>query len=143
MAGGRPLKSVIRQHIVDILYCTGSGYGYDIYGIYREVYPAVTMRSIYYHLKKGLETGEFKVEKIQKEQGEYSWGGEAEKTYYSLGKNAAAHGDFRLRLFLDRRKVKKEHALQRAQLPAYLEVLSVSLRWHAPCVLQSCWVGLD
>ena len=111
MAGGRPLKSVIRQHIVDILYCTGSGYGYDIYGIYREVYPAVTMRSIYYHLKKGLETGEFKVEKIQKEQGEYSWGGEAEKTYYALGKNAAAQGDFKLRSFLDKRKIKRERAL--------------------------------
>ena len=111
MARGRPVKSAIRQHIVDILYYTGSGYGYDIYCIYREVYPLVTMRSIYYHLKKGVETGEFKVAKIQKEQGEYSWGGEAEKTYYSLGKNAAAHGDFRLRLFLDKRKVKRERAL--------------------------------
>ena len=56
--------------------------------IYREIFPAVTMRSIYYHLKKGVETKEFKVEAIKQEKGNYSWGGQAEKIYYKLGDRA-------------------------------------------------------
>jgi tryptophan synthase beta subunit len=66
-----------------------SGYAYEIYKQYIEIFPAVTMRSIYYHLRKGVETGEFIVKDIRREKGEYSWGSEAEKTYYALG-NAAA-----------------------------------------------------
>ena len=46
------------------------------------------MRSIYYHLRKGLATGEIKIHKVIKEKGEYSWGPEAEKTFYSLGPKA-------------------------------------------------------
>ena len=46
------------------------------------------MRSIYYHLKKGLETNEFVTHKIVNEPGDFSWGPSAEKIYYSLGKNA-------------------------------------------------------
>jgi hypothetical protein len=88
MKRGRPTKSMIRQNIVDILYFMAKSYGYDIYRVYTHVFPRVTMRSIYYHLKKGLQTGEFKIEQIKKEQGDYSWGSEVEKTYYSLG-NAA------------------------------------------------------
>ncbi len=85
---GRPVKSQIRQNIVDILYFLGEGYGYEIYKIYREVFPKCTQKSIYYHLKKGVALGEFIVKKIEKEKGEFSWGSEVEKTYYSLGPNA-------------------------------------------------------
>ena len=31
MARGRPVKSLIRQNVVEILYIMGKGYGYDIY----------------------------------------------------------------------------------------------------------------
>ncbi|MBI4441100.1 hypothetical protein HY639_02955 [Candidatus Woesearchaeota archaeon] len=82
---GRPAHSEIRQNIVEILAYMGEGYAYSIYKIYREVFPPVTMRSIYYHLKKGLTLGEFKVTRTEKERGDYSWGGEAEKIYYTLG----------------------------------------------------------
>lgn len=88
MAIGRPVKSNIRQNIVEILYFMKFGYGYDIYKNYVALFPKVTMRSIYYHLRKGVSLGEFKVEKIQKEKGVYSWGAEAEKIYYALGPNA-------------------------------------------------------
>jgi len=64
------------------------GYGYEIYKQYRSLFPKVTMRSIYYHLKKGLAIKEFKISRVEKERGSYSWGPEAEKTYYSLGENA-------------------------------------------------------
>ena len=88
MKRGRPTRSQIRQNIVEILYFMKQGYGYEIYKAYVAIFPKVTMRSIYYHLKKGLALEEFRVEKIEKEKGDYSWGGEAEKIYYALGKNA-------------------------------------------------------
>jgi hypothetical protein len=88
MARGRPVGSGIRQNVVEILYFLKQGYGYDIYKVYREVFPAVTLRSIYYHLRKGVALDEFKVQKIKLEKGNYSWGESAKKIYYSLGKSA-------------------------------------------------------
>lgn len=88
MAKGRPVKSEIRQNIVEILFFMKQGYGYEIYKVYVAIFPKVTMRSIYYHLRKGVDLNEFKISKIEKEKGDYSWGGEAEKIYYSLGDNA-------------------------------------------------------
>lgn len=85
---GRPTKSEIRQNIVNLLYYIGEGYGYQICKIYKEVFPPVTQRSIYYHLKKGVETGEILIHKIKEEQGEFSWGSKVEKTYYGLATNA-------------------------------------------------------
>lgn len=103
MVRGRPVGSKVRQNIIEILYFLGSSHGYHIYKIYKNVYSPVTLRAIYYHLKKGLETEEFKIADIQKEQGEFSWGSEAEKTYYMLGKHAKPEIDKRLKLFLDSR----------------------------------------
>ena len=88
MKRGRPTRSKIRQNIVEILYFMKKGYGYEIYKAYKNIFPKATMRVIYYHLKKGVETGEFKVEEVKQEKGDYSWGGQAEKVYYALGKNA-------------------------------------------------------
>lgn len=88
MGRGRPVKSIIRQNVVEILYFLKKGYGYGIYKAYREIFPVVTMRSIYYHLNKGVETEEFKVAEVKKEQGNYSWGSTVTKTYYSLGPKA-------------------------------------------------------
>ena len=85
---GRPVKSPIRQNVVEVLYFMGEGYGYEIYKIYREIFPKCTQKSIYYHLKKGVSTGEFIVKKIEKEKGDFSWGSEVEKKYYALGPNA-------------------------------------------------------
>jgi hypothetical protein len=58
------------------------------------------MRSIYYHLKKGVDLGELSLNKVEKEKGDYSWGDYAEKTYYSLGKKAQAKGDSKVEEFL-------------------------------------------
>lgn len=108
MRRGRPVKSAIRQNIVEILNYLGEGYGYDIYKIYREIYPKCTQKSIYYHLKKGVSTGEFVVKKIQKEKGDFSWGGEVEKIYYGLGPSAKPAGDTKAKEFVDNLKKKKE-----------------------------------
>ena len=102
---GRPVKSEIRQNIVDILYHTGPIYGYKIHGIYIKIFPKVTMRSIYYHLAKGMKTGEIKVDKILKEKGEYSWGTEVEKIYYKLGDKAQPRENKRIKEQFQKKKV--------------------------------------
>jgi hypothetical protein len=101
MGRGRPIGSNVRQNMIEILFYLGAAHGYHIYKVYRQVYPKITLRGIYYHLKKGLELGEFEVAEVQKERGNYSWGSEAEKTYYKLGKKAKPRGDTRVKLFLD------------------------------------------
>ncbi len=85
---GRPIGSDVRKNIVDILHHMGSGYGYEIHKAYKEIFSPVTLRTIYYHLKKGLELGIFEVDEVEDESGDYSWGQSAEKTYYSLTEKA-------------------------------------------------------
>ena len=104
MNRGRPVKSKIRQNIVEILYFMKKGYGYEIYKAYKEIFPAITMRSVYYHLKKGVETGEFKVEAIKSEKGDYSWGPSAEKVYYALGKEAKPIVDSKVEKWFRKKK---------------------------------------
>lgn len=100
MVKGRPIKSQIRQNIVEILHYLGEGYGYQVAKMYNEIFPQVTQRSIYYHLQKGLLTKEIAVHKIEEEHGEYSWGSVVEKKYYALGKNAEAKGEKRVKEYL-------------------------------------------
>ena len=99
---GRPTKSNIRQNIVELLNEIGQSYGYIISKKYQEVFPQVTQRVIYYHLKKGIELKEFEIHKIEKEIGEYSWGPSVEKTYYKLGVNAHPKGDKRIKELLSK-----------------------------------------
>lgn len=88
MGRGRPVASQIRQNIVEILHYLGKGYGYDIYKVYISLFPKVTLRSIYYHLKKGEQLKEFNIYQVKEEKGDYSWGNSVEKIYYALGENA-------------------------------------------------------
>lgn len=90
---GRPPQSEIRQNMIELLHYLGSDYGYQICKNYFKVFPPVTRRVIYYHLKKGLDLGEFAIDRVEKEQGEYSWGTMAEKIYYKLGKKAKPRGN--------------------------------------------------
>jgi hypothetical protein len=106
MARGRPVKSQIRQNIVEILYFMGKGYGYEIFKAYKELFPLVTLRVIYYHLGKGVSLREFKVDRVEKSKGDYSWGSEAEKTYYSLGEEAKPFGNESVRQYFQKKKEK-------------------------------------
>ncbi len=92
MPRGRPVQSAIRQNIVEILAVIEKGYGYGICKTYLSIFPAVTMRSIYYHLAKGVETEEFKIAEVKKEEGEFSWGNTVTKIYYALGPRAKPLG---------------------------------------------------
>ena len=89
MKRGRPLKSEIRQNIIEILHFMGESYGYEIHKAYLDLFPKASQRVIYYHLKKGAANQEFLLRNIKSEKGNYSWGETAEKTYYSLGTNAS------------------------------------------------------
>ena len=109
MNRGRPIQSKIRQNIVEILYFMKSAYGYEIYKVYIEIFPAVTMRSIYYHLKKGLELKEFKISKIKSEKGDYSWGLEAEKIYYSLDTKARPQINKKVKKYFDSKKTRQKN----------------------------------
>ena len=104
MPKGRPVKSEIRENMIEILFYMKEGYGYEIYKAYVAIFPKVTMRSIYYHLKKGLSLKEFKISKVEKEKGDYSWGPEAEKTYYSLGENAKPTGNEKVKEYFEKKK---------------------------------------
>lgn len=107
MKRGRPAGSKIRQNIIEILNHLGKGYGYEISKIYNEVFPKVTQRSIYYHLRKGLQTQEIILHGVQREQGTFSWGDMVEKNYYSLGTAAKPQGHAQLQEFLSSWKPKK------------------------------------
>ena len=104
MPKGRPVRSQIRQNIIEILYFFKKRYGYEIYKIYVKIFPKVTMRSVYYNLSKGVELGEIKIDRIESEKGDYSWGDEAEKIYYTLGANAKPAIDKRVKEFYEKMK---------------------------------------
>jgi|SRR3989338_9501029 len=103
MSKGRPTKSQIRQNMIEILFFLKKSTGYDIYKIYKNVYPNVTLRVIYYHLQKGVKLEEFKLERVEKEQGNFSWGNEVKKTYYCLGPNAKPMIDTKISDYLEKR----------------------------------------
>ena len=73
----------------------------------------MTLRSIYYHLKKGVALGEFRIESVQKEKGDYSWGAEVEKIYYALGENAKPTGNERVREYMSKQGSTQGNGLAR------------------------------
>ncbi|MDP3640291.1 MAG: hypothetical protein Q8R53_03765 [Nanoarchaeota archaeon] len=100
MPRGRPPQSEIRKNVIELLFQMKKGYGYQIAKFYNEIFPQVTQRSIYYHLRKGVQLKEFVVHKIEEERGDFSWGSIAEKIYYSVGPQAQPKGDSRVAAFL-------------------------------------------
>jgi len=96
MPRGRPVGSIVRQNIVEILGVLGRGYGYEIHKIYNDLFTPCTRENVYYHLRKGVKLGEFEVVEVRQEKGKFSWGTIAEKTYYKLGSNAKPKGDQRI-----------------------------------------------
>jgi len=106
MPRGRPIKSEIRQNIIDILFHIEKGYGYEIFKIYREIFPICTLKVIYYHLKKGVDLGVFSINNVKQEKGDYSWGPVVEKTYYILGPSAKPRVNKRVSEYLKKKEKK-------------------------------------
>ena len=104
MHRGRPIKSEIRQNIIDILYYLKSGYGYEIFKIYRSLFPKCTNEVIYYHLKKGVILNEFVVDRVEQEKGKFSWGPVSEKIYYKNGPEAKPRMNKKTKEFIEKLK---------------------------------------
>jgi len=85
MARGRPIKTELREKLAALLSQAGCAYGYELYKMYKEIFEPVSLRNIYYNLKKGLSTGEFIIIESKREPGEFTWGSESEHIYYGLG----------------------------------------------------------
>jgi len=83
---GRPIGSNVRTNIINLLSKEGPMHGYQIYQEYIKYYPKVSMRLIYYHLKKGVSLEELKIHKIEKKKGEFSWGNEVQNILYAVNK---------------------------------------------------------
>lgn len=82
MVKGRRPGSEVRQRIIELLKQKGAMHGYQIYKEYIKQYGPVTLRLIYYHLKKGIDLGEIAISHVSEEEGPYSWGPRARKVYY-------------------------------------------------------------
>ncbi len=85
---GRPVGSRIRQNMLEIIFFLNKVHGYKLYLMYQTVYGKVAQKSIYYNLRKGVDTGEIDIDSAVREKGDFSWGDVAMKTYYKLGPNA-------------------------------------------------------
>jgi hypothetical protein len=82
---GRPAKSKIRKRIASILQHVNASYGYEVYKHYKAVFGQAKMRTIYYNLRRGVLQNEFIISDIKREIGNYTWGNETERVYYSNG----------------------------------------------------------
>ena len=100
---GRPVKSDIRQRLVEILAYLKKGYGYEIHKVYCQIFPKCSREVVYYHLRKGVKLGEFEVEQVKEEKGNYSWGPSVMKTYYKVGPKATARKDPAVKEFFDKK----------------------------------------
>ena len=107
---GRPTYSKVRQNIIEILHFMGEAYWYQIYKAYKDLFPTVTLRVIYYHLAKGKQLGEFEIDEVKKTKGDYSWGGEAEKIFYKLGPKAKPRNDENVKVYFDKKREAKAAA---------------------------------
>ena len=93
---GRPAFSPIRDNLVELLFFVGKGYGYELYKKYIQVFHKTTMRSIYYHLNKGVELGVFKIDKVENIPGDYSWGEGVRRVVFALDEKAEPKKDTRV-----------------------------------------------
>jgi len=98
---GREVGSQIRDNLIELLYFIGESYGYDLYKVYLKVYGRVSLRSVYYHLNKGKELGEFKVSGVKIIEGDYSWGTGVKRILYSLGDNARPKASVEIKQKID------------------------------------------
>ncbi|HII29680.1 hypothetical protein COT48_02785 [Candidatus Woesearchaeota archaeon CG08_land_8_20_14_0_20_47_9] len=94
---GRPVRSAVRENLVELLFFLGKSHGYQLYSLYCRVFPRVTRRAVYYQLKRGLELGFFRVSEVEIRPGNYSWGQTAERVVYALTDKVRPVGDARVK----------------------------------------------
>lgn len=107
MKRGRPAGSPVRQNVTEILAQLGELHGYEVYKHYMKIFPEVSMRAVYYSLRNGIKKGYFKIAKVEKKAGNYSWGPEARRVYYAVGDLGKPLGDVRVRRYFEEKINKK------------------------------------
>lgn len=95
---GRPSESIIRKNIAELLFFLGEAYGYELYKRYVKVFKQkINMRSVYYHLNRGVELGEFAIKEVQTVRGNFTWGNGVRRVVFKLGANARPSGSVEVR----------------------------------------------
>ena len=82
---GRPAGSIARENILKIVAALGISYGYEVYKIYKEFFGKITLRNIYYNLRKGVELLQLAEVGAHEILGNFTWGRIVERKYYILG----------------------------------------------------------
>lgn len=82
---GRPIKSLIRDRMQQIVDALGVSYGYEIFKVYEGAFSPIDLRSMYYHLRKGVDLDVFELVGVKEEKGAYTWGDYSMRRYYVLG----------------------------------------------------------
>lgn len=80
---GRTPQSRIRENILELLRALGPSYGYQLYKEYKKRWGKVSIRSIYHHLSKGVELGLIERKGVQRVEGDFSWGPDAQRILYA------------------------------------------------------------
>lgn len=120
MPAGRPLKSIVRERLVEILYLGGKMTAYDAHKHYIALFGATTRRNVYYQLEKGAVLNLFSIKQVVEEKGDYSWGETTRKVYYVLGKAALPKLDKHVKKYFDSinaefRTVRKKKQVQKVK----------------------------
>ena len=94
---GRAVGSAIRDNLIELLFHVKAAHAYALYQKYKKAFGPVNIRSVYYNLTKGKELGVFAVKKIEKVEGNFSWGTTVERIVYGLTEKAKPKGDQKIK----------------------------------------------
>ena len=94
---GRVVGSAIRDNLVELLFFLDKAHAYELYKHYKKVFGPVSIRSIYYNLTKGKDLGVFEIKEIQKVEGNFSWGPQAQRIIFSLTDKAEPKQDTKVK----------------------------------------------
>ncbi len=97
MKRGRPNKSIVRERMQQIVDAIGVTYGYEIFKVYAAAFSPIDIRSMYYHLRKGVALDEFALVGVKEEKGAFTWGDISIRRYYVLGPEAKERATEELR----------------------------------------------
>jgi len=104
MVQGRPVKSVVRDRLIEILFVIGKDTAYNLHKHYVSIFGKCSQRNIYYQLQKGKDLDLFQIEEIVDEKGNFSWGETARKVYFKLGKGAKPQINLEVRNYFEHKK---------------------------------------
>lgn len=104
MPRGRPIRSIVRQRLAEMLFIVGKMTAYELHKHYLKLFGQASRRNVYYQLEKGTTIGLFAKEEID-EEGEYSWGTSSRKVYYTLNSKEGIVLDTAVRTYFTKVKL--------------------------------------